>query len=478
MERIVCYLTAAFLLILFNSCEKELSVSPEEKYPSKNGIIVSSAPEGSYIYINGKNTGYTTPDTVFWINSGKVLVTLKNEMYRDSSVFVNLNDTDTISIFMDFISNPTMRGKLRISSFPEGGEIFLNDSAINKTTPTTLTGLIPGYYKVRVRLSGYWDEEKTVLVKSVVTTYVETQMIDTLTWIHYSSGRVLISDYLTSIAIERGHIKWIGSLGDGLYCFDDQDWKVYNTGNSIIPDDLINSVSFDTLDNLWICTNLGVVKKNGDNWTLYNTENSGLPDNQIITASSDGTNICFGSWNKGLFIFDGANWITFNKSNSPLPSNTINKVVYKGNSLWVCTYSGLVKIEGANWSVFTDLTSGFPNNNPKSIAFDRLNRPWVVFGEKSQIPGGSAFSRTDNNWESYIGIPSTDVNSIFIDRYNVKWFGNTKNGLAKSDLGTVTNYNTSNSGIRSNAIFGVVVDQNDHKWLASYGAGLIKYKGI
>jgi len=63
------------------------------------------------------------------------------------------------------------------------------------------------------------------------------------------------------------------------------------------------------------------------------------------------------------------------------------------------------------------------------------------------------------------------------DRNNVKWFGSSHNGLSKLEGDTWTHYNMSNSKIATDRIYGVAIDKNGDKWMASFGGGLIKYKG-
>jgi len=494
MKRKTLYLLYSFLFIFSAGCEKELSVTPEEVLPFRNGIIIDSSPGGAKIFINGKNTGQFTPDTILWVKEYSVLITLKMELYKDSSVTINLQENDTAIVFMDYISNKTMRGRLNISSNPMGAEVSLNDSALNKTTPLILDGLLPGYYKLKFRKAGHWDDETTAIVRSVATTYIDQQLIDTTIWINYHTGRVPIpSDYLSSIVIEKGYIKWMGSLDSGLIRFDDKDWTVYNTSNSILPGNQINSVAIDDFGSLWICTNYGVVKKDGDNWILYNTQNSGLPDNKVLSVSCDGVNIAFGTMNKGLVIYDGVNWKNYTRSNSPLPSNMVTAVLYHYINLWACTDNGLAKITDTTWKIINSSNSsniigaggvggapkstGFPNNNLKCITVDRYGKPWVGFATDSEKPGGSAVLRIANIWRSFPKLPSADVFSIAVDMSNTKWFGNSENGLSKYEGDKWTHYNMSNSKIKSDRIFGVIVDQNGYKWMASFGAGLIKYKG-
>jgi len=198
-------------LFSFISCEKDLSVTPEETLPKKNAVIIRSEPPNARIFINGKNTGQITPDTVFWLQPGNVLITLKKELFKDSSINAKLVEDDTLELFFDYTTNKTMLGKLHIDSNPRGAQIFINDSSVNKITPAVLEGFFPGFHKVKLKLSGNWDEEKLVPVKSVVTTYVDYQFTDTLVWINYTGSRTNIpSNYLSCITIEKGYIKWIG----------------------------------------------------------------------------------------------------------------------------------------------------------------------------------------------------------------------------------------------------------------------------
>jgi hypothetical protein len=472
---LVIFITSLCFLI---SCERDLSVSPDETYIKKNAVFVESNPTGAKIFINNKNTGQLTPDTVFWVPSGDLILTLKLDLFKDSSVAVHIDNEDTVSLFLDFTKNKTMLGKFSINSFPKGAEIFINDERTHKVTPQ-LFNLMPGYYKVKLKLNGFWDEEKTDVVKSAVTTYIEPQFVDTLTWIHYTTGRTDIpSDYLSCVAVEKGYIKWMGTFNAGLVRFDDRIWTIYNMSNSILPDDVINSLVMDDFGNLWVCTDYGVVKKDfNDNWTLYNNQNSGLPENKISTVSFEGQNICFGTLNKGIFIFDGSDWVNYNKSNSRLPSNYINMVRYHNSDLWVLTYNGLAKIKDTSWVIMNDSTSGFPNNNCKTIAFDRTSKPWIGFGYGDPLGGGSAVFMPDTSWTSFRSKPSSDVSSIAVESNNVIWFGNLEYGLSKYYMDSWQTYNNSNSKIGSNIIFGVAVDGNGTKWLASFNKGLIKYKG-
>ena len=58
-----------------------------------------------------------------------------------------------------------------------------------------------------------------------------------------------------------------------------QQWKNWNTNNSDINTNSINSLAVDSNNNVWLATNFGITKFDGINWTFYNDVNSPLPNN-------------------------------------------------------------------------------------------------------------------------------------------------------------------------------------------------------
>ncbi len=479
------------LPLLFWSCDKEITRSIEEELPYKNAIIIGSNPAGAKIYIDGKNTGQVTPDTVLWLKTGEVKVTLKIDLYKDSSVTVSVNPKDTLQIFLDYTTNKTMFGHMYIDSNPRGAEIFLNDSSTNNVTPFKIVNLMPGYYRVRIKRSEHWDEEKIIPVKSIATTYADIQMTDSIYWVNLNSHRTDIpTDYLTSVAIEKGFIKWIGTLDKGLLIYDDRKWTLYDMSNSLLPDNKINYIYIDRVNTKWICTDYGLVKIENDKWTLYNTGNSGLPDNRISSVYNDETKIWIGTYSKGVVTFDGTVWNEYNTQNWPLPSNRITYLTQTWNAIWVCTDNGLLKysdsthirvLNSAN-TMYPSAKSGcgFPTNKLITVAIDKIGKAWVGCARDDDKPGGLAYEKLVY-FRCFPGKPSEEVFSIYVDLNDIKWIGSSANGLTKCVTSryseTWTHYNTNNSKIGSNRIYSIAVDGNGHKWMASFDGGLIKYKG-
>jgi hypothetical protein len=110
-----------------------------------------------------------------------------------------------------------------------------------------------------------------------------------------------------------------------------------------LPHNTVNSVVIEGNGTLWIGTDDGLASLNGENWTLYNTSNSDLPDNDINTiVIYESENKIIGTNGGGLASFIGENWTVYNSSNSSLPSNTVQAIALEANSnVWIGTTSGI-----------------------------------------------------------------------------------------------------------------------------------------
>ncbi len=87
------------------------------------------------------------------------------------------------------------------------------------------------------------------------------------------------------------------------------------------------------------------------------------------------------------------------------------------------------------------------------------------------------------NWTVYntsnSGLPSNSVGTIAIDENGTKWIGTVYDGLAEFDGTNWTIYNTSNSGLPNNEVLTIVIDVNDTKWIGTWqGLAVFNESGI
>jgi len=97
----------------------------------------------------------------------------------------------------------------------------------------------------------------------------------------------------------------MGTSG-GLAQFDGENWTVYNTANSGLPNNRHHGerIPIDAQGNLWIETEGGVAQFDGVNWTVYHTGNSALPDDWIWSLAIDAQgSIWIGTNRGGLAVY-------------------------------------------------------------------------------------------------------------------------------------------------------------------------------
>lgn len=465
--------------LLFNSCDKVVSVTPDIEVFATGKLFVNSNPTGSLIFLNGNFTGYLTPDTINFLEAGTYQLLIKQQYFKDVTSTVLVKNDSLTKVFIDYKKISGIFGKLNIDSNPRSAEIILNDSSTNRFTPDIVDGLLPGKYELKLRYSGYWDSKTEVEIFSGTTKYPFLNLTDTLTWVNFNTTNSgLTSDFLTHIAIEKGIIKWAGTNGNGLVRFDDKEWKTFTEENSPLPSNFVKYIAIDSDNKKWIGTTFGLAVYDDLNWTIYNSSNSGLPVNDIncIAFAPDGKK-WIGTAGGGLVGFDGNVWNVYNSSNSEVGSDFIQTVAIDGQgNIWSGTYNkGIVKFNGSSWTRYNSFKTGF-SNNAMNIAIDQSGYIWVAIGFVNDIPGGSAFF-DGATWTTNQFLPSDEVFYVTVDDQNNKWFANSYLGISKFDGTVWTNFNTTNSQIPNDRIFAIALDGSGNKWLATYDGGLSKYKG-
>jgi hypothetical protein len=482
MKKIIidCFLFALLLIGIF--CNKEVSVSPQELPIHTGRIYIMSNPSKAKIYLNDKNTGRLTPDSIRWLEAGKYKITLKLDDWNDIVLNTNIDETKMDSLFIDFTKDPSMCGSLEVKTNPSGAEIFLNSESTGKLTPSTIDNLFPGTYNLLLHRVRYLDDTLQVKIASKKTTSVTRVLVDTAVWNVYNKyNSPLPTNSILSIAIDNYNIKWIGTLGGGLVIFDDKEWKIFNTDNSPLPDNSINVIYIDAHNNKWLGTlNEGLVKFDGTSWTIYNISNSGLPSNKIWAINSDlNDNLWIGTYDKGIAVFDGFNWKVYNENNSELPSNYVTSLaIDKNNNKWIGTFvDGLVKYDGTNWQQYNSNNSWMPDLIT-ALCVDESGDIWAGITYWDNYPGGLYKFDESKGWMLYTSYFSDRLSCIVSDLKNRLWIGTYDNGLGLIEGIFIYRdfYNSTNSPIYSDIVNCIAVEMSGIKWVGTGTDGLMRLK--
>jgi ligand-binding sensor domain-containing protein len=222
----------------------------------------------------------------------------------------------------------------------------------------------------------------------------------------------------------RGDEIWLISTG-AISVLKDGIWSI-NDVNEIIPYDEIESVESDAANNIWIVTTNSLYKINSDNSIEQLSDINGVETINIRNIAIYNNFVWVNIANR-LFKFNGTAWSEISMSVAATASFT--KIIPKNESeIWVATDLGAQKFDGSSWTNY-NTEDGLIYNDVNDIAFED-NKVWFATYRGISLLDGET-------WTSYYqdSTPSLgyDKNSsVFVDKNNMKWFGNSK-GLYKFD---------------------------------------------
>lgn len=473
----IYYLISFLLIVLtFSGCDKQVSRSPVESEAPKGFIYIDSNPRGFTIFVNDRNTGRLTPDSISYIDAAEYEINLKKKYFKDTSVVVLLNEDEKRNLFIDIISNPSMYGNINLTTVPAGASITINDSVLNKITPVTFRDMLPGSYRVKYSLFNHRDLIISAIVESGKTNSYSQTLRDTSVWVDYqvyNSG--IQSNSLTAITVDHHNVKWIGTLEKGLIKYDEVSFINYNTANSPIPDNRINCISVDQQNRIWVGTDFGIGIFDGSGWTIYNRNNSGLTSELTNTIKFDNNGNAWIGTSGNLVKFDGINWSVYEQ---PQGNDWINDIyIENDNKLYLGTkMDGIYIFENETFSWVRWWDYHYCTMTVTSIDKDQSNEIWFCF--LSDTIGRSGISRWNGSsfTNMFLGFYQVNVNDIFIDGMNNKWVATVEGFFAFDSQNNSTFFRTNNSLISSNNINSCVRDLNGNVWLTTFASGLNKYK--
>jgi len=165
---------------------------------------------------------------------------------------------------------------------------------------------------------------------------------DGVNWTSYNQTNGLAENDVIAIAIDSVGNKWFGTK-NGLSRFDGVNWTNFLIGTQIL------SIGIDKNGVKWIGTYFGVYRFDNVNWTSFNTTNCSIAGNVIQTILFDSSNNIWFATDKGLSrlsnLLNSTSKISFEKVISVTPTTdkiTINSKILSRS----CTFE-LLDIRGS-----------------------------------------------------------------------------------------------------------------------------------
>ncbi|MCB0743622.1 MAG: PEGA domain-containing protein [Ignavibacteriae bacterium] len=464
------------IIVVFVSCDREVSVSDPQQYETGTAqLYISSIPEGALIFVDGKNYGQHTPDTVKWLTSGTHDFKLKLDSYLDFSFTKSIEENTEELYEHNFNTDPVNFGVIKFFSNPNYCTVYINDTIQSFTPPYTLQFVLPGKYKIKYTYPEHRSDSLIVSVVAARESYCSMALEDTSIFVSYKTQNSLMPDnWISSIAVDDENNIWIGTKNNGVVVKRNNDWEFINTGNSNLPHDAILKIKKDHQNNIWIATNSGLAKMSNNLMTVYKTDNSDLPNDFVNDMDFDASgNIWIGTL-FGLAKFDGiANWTVYRTSNSTIPANFVTAVLIdKTDSLWIGTNAfKTAKFDYKNkWTTFQSEPEA-PNDGVIALAADLNNNIWVGLSGNimSGKVGGVYVIQNNIMGKAKLSIPYEDVFDFYVEDNNTVWIS-TSVGFYSA---------TSKDNIKfsySGSINSSHKDLSGNLWIGTNDNGIVKYK--
>jgi signal transduction histidine kinase/ligand-binding sensor domain-containing protein/DNA-binding response OmpR family regulator len=302
----------------------------------------------------------------------------------------------------------------------------------------------------------------------------------------------LTNDRVSSIVKEKNGFVWIGTE-NGLNRYDGNKIKIYNKQNSALSSNDIADLVIDHKGRIWIATlggGLNLYNPSNDKFVTYKNsanDNTSLPSNELNTLFEDSKGTIWLGTKNGLSFFieknqTFKNYLFDNKNRYSISHNDVRSIVEDGNkNLWIGTFGG-----------------GLNKFNPKTGKFDRIKSSSIISPDyihsicainKNEIvlgTSGNGLLTFDMNKmifqkKSYgINKKINIVRRIERGRNGVIWIGTDGVGLFKikninSLQPIVYNYTNDSqleSSISSNAIYALMEDENSNIWIGTAWNGV------
>jgi ligand-binding sensor domain-containing protein len=338
-----------------------------------------------------------------------------------------------------------------------------------------------------------------------------------------SANSILPSDYINCIATGPDSTIWIGT-DLGLVTHKNGQWAIYGTQNSPLPDPMVQAVlpmdngsvwvgckgnkivnmhNFNLTDSftlafqystriqyffndingdLWISTNGGLGKYNGQTIELFTDQNSPLPQLNIkrVLRDSQG-DLWIGTCCGGLVHWADTNWTIYNPISLAIPTSCLNDMLIdQNNRFWIASWAGLLEFTQGVWTRYPVSNSLLPQHlsiERNTIITDLTGTTWLGTDEGLYGYASPDWVYLPLNDSGYFGWGSPAyIKSLAVDDNNVLWAG-TIAELIRVENGQWTIYDLHQTWGIWGIITSMVFDQNGNLWAIMSGE-LYRYDGV
>ncbi|WP_198683902.1 ligand-binding sensor domain-containing diguanylate cyclase [Aliidiomarina celeris] len=275
---------------------------------------------------------------------------------------------------------------------------------------------------------------------------------------------------------------WFAGDTDGLLRYDGYQLIRWEGDNEELDRVSYSAVLVSANDQLWAAawgSGLFLWQHEQNRFQVFNSENSALPDDRVQTLFEDSLGRIWAGTLNGLAVAENGN-VKRVEPSSPIYAERIWRMAEFDNALWVGTTSGLYRMSmsGDNWQHYIPFPERLGNNRINEIRTIRVVNDRLWLG----IDGGLFEFDVDRG--AFIAVDFPDganltppqVNTLYPAGNNQLWVG-AESGLYRVNMST-HRYISDNEGHFIHAadldIRRIATDTNGSLWLGARDQGILQ----
>ncbi len=240
------------------------------------------------------------------------------------------------------------------------------------------------------------------------------------------------------------------------------------------------ALAADTSGNVWVATNAGLSRFDGQQWTTF-TEADGLADDEIISVAVDGQGRVWAGSLNGLTRFDGQRWTHY------LLGAIGGKIAIAPNGDVWCTTGGedwLARFDGQVWRTYAAVDMGiddsdgsFDNAYITEVAVDGSGTLWAIAVFWKIMEGG----QSERIWSQLLTFDgaqwrsSDQLGFLLLSDSQGRVWTNCAGGLCVKEGSTWKRYAETGTGDNTRwGVYGMTEDAAGRLWIAGNYFGVLE----
>ena len=153
-------------------------------------------------------------------------------------------------------------------------------------------------------------------------------------WQIFTTADGLADNYIAGFIQDKSGNIWAYGFNNGLSLYNGSSWR------SFLQNDRVVDVTQDKNGNIWLATDHGVIKYDGNNFQSYTTVD-GLLDNSINTIIVSDVNDVWCGTDYGANYYNGHVWQSVTTSDGLAGSQILQIVAGKSGEIWFSSFGGV-----------------------------------------------------------------------------------------------------------------------------------------